>query len=81
MFKFLKKPKLQNKSTKYIILNTTIYYALSTKRFGVPLTNSWFVLKYLCFENMSFKFDYLNVNSFLQYYIVLGIWNLLCLVN
>ena len=59
------------------ILNTTIDYILSTKRFDVPLTNFWFVLKHLCIENMSFKFYYLIVKSFanfLLYYIIgLGI--------
>ena len=59
------------------ILNTTIDYTLSTKRFDVPLTNIWFVLKHLCIENMSFKFYNLIVNSFtkfLPYYIIgLGI--------
>ena len=59
------------------ILNTTIDYILSTKRFDVPLTNFWFVLKHLCIENMSFKFYNLIVNSFtkfLPYYIIgLGI--------
>ena len=59
------------------ILNTTIYYILSTKRFNILLTNLWFVLKHLCIENMSFKFYDLIVNSFtkfLPYYIiVLGI--------
>ena len=63
------------------ILNTTIDYILSTKRFDVPLTNFWFVLKHLCIENMSFKFYNLIVNSFtkfLPYYIIgLGIKNLL----
>ena len=59
------------------ILNTTIDYIFSTKRFDVPLTNFWFVLKHLCIENMSFKFYYLIVKSFanfLLYYIIgLGI--------
>ena len=59
------------------ILNTTIYYILSSKRFDVPLSNFWFVLKHLCIENMSFKFYNLIVNSFtkfLPYYIIgLGI--------
>ena len=36
------------------ILNTTIDYIFSTKRFDVPLTNFWFVLKHLCIKNMSF---------------------------
>ena len=36
------------------ILNTTIDYILSTKRFDVPLTNFLFVLKHLCIENISF---------------------------
>ena len=55
------------------ILNTTIDYILSTKRFDVPPTNFLFVLKHLCIENMSFKLYYLNVKSFtklLPYYIV-----------
>ena len=54
------------------MLNTTIDYILSTKRFYVPLTNSWFVLKYLCIENMSLKFYYVNVKLFrlIPYYIV-----------
>ena len=34
-------------------LNTTIDYILSTKRFDVPFTNFWFVLKHLYIENMS----------------------------
>ena len=59
------------------ILNTAIDYILSTKRFDVPVTNFWFVLKHLCIENMSFKFYNLIVNSFtkfLPYYIIgLGI--------
>ena len=59
------------------ILNSTIDYILSAKRFDVPLTNFWFVLKHLCIENMSFKFYNLIVNSFtkfLPYYIIgLGI--------
>ena len=67
------------------ILNTTLDYILSTKRFDVPLTNFWFVLKHLCIGNMSFKFDYLNVKLFAKfssYYIIgLGILRLLCLVN
>ena len=46
------------------ILNTTIDYILSTKRFDVLLTNFRFVLKHLCIENMSFKFYNLIVNSF-----------------
>ena len=67
------------------ILNTTIDYILSTKRFDVPLTNFWFDLQQLCIENMSFKFYNLIVNAFtkfLPYYIIgLGIKNLLYLVN
>ena len=35
------------------ILNTTIDYILSTKRFDVRLTNFWFDVKHLCIENMS----------------------------
>ena len=68
------------------ILNTTIDYILSTKRFDVPLTNPWFVLKHLCIENISFKFCCLNVKLFtkflLYYYIIgLGIYHLLCVVS
>ena len=67
------------------ILNTTIDYILSTKRFDVPLINFRFVLKHLCIENMSFKFYCLIVksfNKFLPYYIIgLGIQHLLHLVN
>ena len=37
------------------ILNTTIGYILTTKRFDVPHTNFSFVLKPLCIENMSFQ--------------------------
>ena len=63
--------------TKIHLLNTTIVYILSAKRFDVPLTNFWFVLKRLRIENMSFKFYNLIVNSFtkfLPYYIIgLGI--------
>ena len=59
------------------ILNTTIDYILSTKKFDVLLTNFRFVLKHLCIENMSFKFYNLIVNSFtkfLPYYVIgLGI--------
>ena len=59
------------------ILNTIIGYILSTKRFDVPLTSFWFVLKHLCIENVSFKFYNLIVNSFtkflLCYIIGLGI--------
>ena len=58
---------------------------LSTKRFDVPLTNFWFVLKHLCIKNMSFKFYNLIVNSFTKflpsYIIGWGIYNLLHLVN
>ena len=54
------------------ILNTKIDYILSTKRFDVPLTNSWFI--YLGLENMSFKFYYLNIKSFVSfhYIVILG---------
>ena len=55
------------------ILNTTIDYFLSTKRFDVPLSHFWFILKHLWIENMSFKFYYLIVKSFtkfLPYYII-----------
>ena len=66
-----------NNTKNTSILNTTIDYILSTKRFDVPLTNFWFVLKHLCIENMSFKFYNLILNSFtkfLPYYIIdLGI--------
>ena len=51
-----------NDTKNLSILNTTIDYILSTKRFDVPLTNFWFVLKHLCIENMSFKFYNLIVN-------------------
>ena len=67
------------------ILNTTIDYIISTKRFDVPLTSFWFVLKHLCIENVSFKFYNLIVNLFTKflscYNIGLGIQNLLYLVN
>ena len=55
------------------VWNITIDYILSIKRFDVPLTSFWFVLKQLCIENMSFKFYNLIVNSFtkfLPYYII-----------
>ena len=59
------------------ILNTTSDYVLSTKRLNVPLNNSWFVLKHLRIEDISFKFYCLNVKwftKFLRYYIIgLGI--------
>ena len=59
------------------ILNTTIDYILSIKRFDVPFTNFWSFLKHLCIEKMSFKFYNLIVNSFtkfLPYYTIsLGI--------
>ena len=59
------------------ILNTTIDYILSTKKFDVLLTKFRFVLKHLCIENMSFEFYNLIVNSFtkfLPYYVIgLGI--------
>ena len=66
-----------NDTKNQSILNTTIDYILSAKRFDVPLTNFWFVSKHLCIENMSFKFYNLIVNlftKFLPYYIIgLGI--------
>ena len=55
------------------ILNTTIDYVLSSKRFDVLLTNFWFVLQNLCIENISFNFCYLNfksVTTFLPYDII-----------
>ena len=54
------------------ILNTKIDYILSTERFDVPLTSSWFI--YLGIEKMSFKFYYLNIKSFVSfhYIIILG---------
>ena len=70
---------------KIYLLNTTIDYFLSSKRFDVPLTNFWFVLQHLRIENMSFKFYYLNAKSFttfLPYYVIgLGMQNLLYLAN
>ena len=53
------------KSTSF--LYTTSDYILSTKRFDVLLTNSWFVLKHLCTEDISFKFCRLNVKSFTKF--------------
>ena len=52
------------------ILNTTIHYILSTKRFNAPLTT--FKIS-LCIENVFFKFYSFIVNSFtkfLPYYII-----------
>ena len=49
------------------ILNTTIDYIVSNKRFDVLLTNFRFVLKHLCIENMSFKFYSLNFNFFTKF--------------
>ena len=37
-----------NNTKNTSILNTTNDYIFLTKRFDVPLTNSWFVLKHLC---------------------------------
>ena len=52
-------------------------YILSAKRFDVPPTNFWFILKHHCIDNMSFKFYNLILNlfnKFLPYYIIgLGI--------
>ena len=74
-----------NNTKNTSILNTTIDYILSTKRFDVPLTNFWFVLKHLCIENI-FKILQFNCQfvvqiqifncqfKFLPYYIIdLGI--------
>ena len=52
------------------ILNTTIDYILSTKRFDVPLTNCWFVLKHFCIENISFKSCCLNIKSLTKFYLL-----------
>ena len=56
------------------ILNTTIDYILSTKRFDVPLTNFRFFLKHLCIENTFFKFYNLFVNSFTKFFTILYCW-------
>ena len=55
-------------------LNTTIDYILSTKRFDVPFTNFLFVLKHPYIENMSFKFYFLIVKSFIKFLPYLYYW-------
>ena len=57
------------------ILNTTIDYILSTKRFDIPRTNFWFVVKHLCIENMSFKLENVIANSFIKFlpYYIIGL--------
>ena len=56
-----------NTKIPLFILNTTIDYIFSAKRFGVPPANSWFVLKHLCIENILFKFCCFNVKSFTKF--------------
>ena len=66
-----------NDTKNVSILNTTIDCILSSKRFDILLTNSWFVLKHLCIEDISFKFCCLNFKLFTKflpcYFIGLGI--------
>ena len=52
------------------ILNSAIDYILSTKRSDVPLTSSWFVLKHLCIEDISFNFDVYMLNRLLSSYLI-----------